>query len=69
MTEEKISNGDYPSFPLDTGYGFYKGLTKREYMATQLMSGLLSHGQDVKTSATHAVNAADILLRQLNNEK
>ena len=70
MNEERaLENGNAIAYPLDTGYTHHRGLTKREYMATQLMSGLLSNGHDINTAATHAVNATDILLIQLNKEK
>ena len=78
MTEEEVNkkneeraleNGSALAYPLNTSYTFHRGMTKREYMATQLMSGLLSHGHDINTAATHAVNATDILLIQLNKEK
>ena len=48
------------------------GLTKREYIATQLMAAAMSYGQNQETSASMAVKGADLLLielsKGLNNE-
>ena len=44
------------------------GLTKREYIATQLMAGYLSEGFAMGTAADLAVQASDLLLIKLNTE-
>lgn len=67
MNEERaLENGTTLAFPLNTGYTQYRGLTKREYMATQIMVGLLSHGQDVNTAVEYSVVAVDRLLIELS---
>lgn len=64
--EEALENGNNSAFPNQYDYG----MTKREWMATQLMVGLLSHGQDVNTAVEYSVVAVDKLLIALHiNEK
>ena len=69
--EAAKDNGNALAFPTKDAFGFYHyGLTKREYMATQLMSGLLSDGKTSPNSAAeHAVVAVDLLLIELNKNK
>ncbi len=70
--EAAKDNGNALAFPTKDAFGFYHyGLTKREYMATQLMSGLLSDGKtfDMGEIAEHAVVAVDLLLIELNKNK
>ena len=64
--------------PLKDGQktGFEKklgGLTKREYLASKAMQGLLSNPAQIDTTnfewvAQHAVGYADALLKELSNE-
>ena len=68
--EAAKDNGNDSAFPNKDAYGFFHyGLTKREYMATQLMSGLLSHGHDTRTAVEYSVKAVDLLLVELNKNK
>lgn len=69
--ESAKNNGNDSAFPNKDAYGFlHYGLTKREYMAIQLMSGLLSDGETSPNSAAeHAVVAVDLLLIELNKNK
>ncbi len=65
-------NGGTAAFP-DTG-GSYDGLTKREWMATTILAGMLpSRGEEshfgvmerMDSSVTLALAAADLLLERL----
>lgn len=68
--ESAKDNGNALAFPTKDAFGFYHyGLTKREYMATQLMVGLLSYGHDTKTAVKYSVEAVDLLLIELNKNK
>lgn len=68
--ESAKDNGNDSAFPNKDAYGFlHYGLTKREYMATQLMVGLLSHGHDTRTAVEYSVEAVDLLLIELNKNK
>ncbi len=54
------------AFPLFTGSGYpTNGLTKREYMTTQIMSGLLSNGYSPEDAAERAIRGVDLLLIHL----
>ena len=67
--EQAREEGRELAFPLHTGSGYPStGMTKREYMATQLMVGLLSHGHTKETSAVYAVQATELLLIELNKK-
>lgn len=62
--------GKQLAFPLSTGSGYPStGMTKREYMATQLMVGLLSNGHNKEISAGLAVQATELLLIELNKKQ
>ena len=68
--ESAKDNGNDSAFPNKDAYGFYHyGLNKREYMATQLMAGLLSHGHDTRTAVEYSVKGVDLLLIELNKNK
>jgi hypothetical protein len=67
--EAALENGDALAFPFISKYETQEGLTKREYMATQLMSGLLSHGHDTRTALEYSVKSVDLLLVELNKNK
>jgi hypothetical protein len=67
--EQAIESGREKAFPLYTGSGFPStGLTKREYIATQLMSALITHGYSPEGSAERAVQATELLLIELNKK-
>jgi len=63
--EQEIKSGQALAFPIDTGYSYHKGMSKREYMATQLMSSFIP-ACGPKIAANRAVEAADYLLIELN---
>ena len=68
--EQAMEVGKQFAFPLFTGSGYpTNGLTKREYMTTQIMSGLLSNGYSPENAAERAINAVDSLLIQLNKKQ
>jgi len=56
--EEALENGNNSAFPNRNDYG----MTKREYMATQLMAGLLADGHTIDIAADRSVKAVDNLL-------
>jgi hypothetical protein len=71
MTEEEVNkkneeraleNGSALAYPLNTSYTFHRGMTKREYMATQLMSGFLTQGYTSDVAADRSIKAVDDLL-------
>jgi len=64
--ESALENGRDLAFPFSTRYEHHKGLTKREYMASQIMSGLVSGGNDIDYSVELAVQAVDKLLIRLH---
>jgi len=60
---------------IDGGYGFpdeYLGLTKREYFAVKILSGMISNQMVFDMSdaqaAMFAVKSADALIAELNKE-
>ena len=68
--EAAKDNGNALAFPTKDAFGIYhNGMTKREYMATQLVAGLLSHGHDTRTAVEYSVKAVDLLLIELNKNK
>lgn len=67
--ESARDNGNELAFPFIFNYEYHEGLTKREYMATKLMTGLLSHGHDTRTAVEYSVKAVDLLLIELNKNK
>ena len=79
MTQEEANNlnkeqamevGRQFAFPLFTGSGYpTNGLTKREYMATQVFSGLISSGYSPEDAAERAIRGVDSLLIQLNKKQ
>ena len=66
--EKAKENGNLPMNPVVSDF-YHNGLTKREYMATQLMVGLLSHGHDTRTAVEYSVKAVDLLLIELNKTR
>jgi len=68
--ESSKLNGNQLAFPLSTGSGYPStGMTKREYMATQIMTGFLSNGHNIGTSIEYSVEAVDKLLIALGTTK
>lgn len=65
--ERALENGDKLAFPIDSDIPYHNGLTKREYMATQLMSGLLAQGIGSDVAADCSAKAVDYLLIALHN--
>lgn len=66
--EKAKENGNFPMNPVVSNF-YHNGLTKREYMATQLMVGLLSYGHDTRTAVEYSVKAVDLLLIELNKTR
>lgn len=76
MNTAKIENKNLPAFACvaydERGGGYHQdGLTKREYIATNIMQGLCASNDtdafgDMKSVAEQAVIAADALLESLN---
>ena len=64
--ESALENGRDLAFPFSTSYEHHEGLTKREYMASQIMAALVSRGNDIDYSAELAVQSVDKLLIRLN---
>ena len=60
--EAALENGNDLAFPLSTNYEHNEGLTKREYMASQIMAALISRGNDIDYSVEFTVQAVDKLL-------
>ena len=68
--EQAMEVGKQLAFPLSTGSGYPStGMTKREYMATQLMSGLITNGYSPEDAAERAIKGVDLLLIQLNKKQ
>ena len=68
--EQAMEVGKQLAFPLSTGSGYPStGMTKREYMATQIMVGLLSNGHNKEIAAGLAVQATELLLIELNKKQ
>ena len=75
---KRLENENSPAFPIneeetdriDDGIGIYTGLTKREYIATQAMVGILSADAQIprQNAVTSAVMRADALLKELEKE-
>jgi hypothetical protein len=60
------ANGSDAAFPYGSDNGGYReGLTKREYIAATVMSGMVQSTGSVSTDAKLSVKAADALLAAL----
>jgi hypothetical protein len=67
---QAMESGKDLAFPLHTGSGYPNlGMTKREYMATQIMSGLITNGYSPEDAAERAIRGVDLLLIQLNKKQ
>ena len=68
--EQAMEVGRQLAFPLHTGSGYPStGMTKREYMATQIMSGLITNGYSPEDAVERAIRGVDLLLTQLNRKQ
>ena len=68
--EQAMEVGRQLAFPLHTGSGYPNtGMTKREYMATQIMSGLITNGYSPEDAVERAIRGVDLLLIQLNKKQ
>jgi len=67
--EQAMESGRQLAFPLSTGSGYPStGMTKREYMATQLMTGLMSSGFTPELAVERAITGTELLLIELNKK-
>ena len=67
--EQAMEVGKQLAFPLSTGSGYPNtGMTKREYMATQIMSGLITNGYSPEDAAERAIRGVGLLLIELNKK-
>jgi len=63
-----MSNGKKGAFACETNAKWNLGLTKREYMATAMLQGLLSGGRTVGNEAVRvSIELTDELLKQLES--
>ena len=71
MNEERaLDKGNDLAFPLSTGSGYPNtGMTKREYIATQLMAGFLTQGYTSDVAADLSIKAVNDLLISLHVNK
>lgn len=60
--EAALENGNDLAFPFSINHEYYEGLTKREYIASQIMAALISRGNDIDYSVEFTVKAVDKLL-------
>jgi len=67
--ESALENGNQLVFPIDSSIPHHYGLTKREYMATQLMSGAMSGHCSPEEAMERAIRGVDLLLIELNKNK
>ena len=68
--EQAMEVGKQLAFPLSTGSGYPNtGMTKREYMATQVFSGLMSSGYSPEDAAERAIRGVELLLIELNKKQ
>jgi hypothetical protein len=65
--ERALERGNQLAFP-HVGFN-HNGLSKREWMATQIMCGLLSGGCPVNYAVEQTVDAVDKLLIALHTNK
>ena len=70
MNEERaLENGDALAFPFISKYESQEGLTKREYMATRILSAMITQGIGSDVAAELAVEATDKLLIELKKSR
>lgn len=70
MNEERaLENGNDSTFPNQDTRGFlHYGLTKREYIATQLMAAAMASHCSPKEALDRAIKGVDLLLIELNKK-
>ena len=66
--EKAKENGNLPMNPVVNNF-YHNGLTKREYMATQLMAAAMTGGYSPKDALTRAIEGVDLLLIELNKTR
>ena len=67
--EKAKENGNLPMNPVVSDF-YHNGLTKREYMATQLMAAGLASGRcSLEESVDFAIKGVDLLLIELNKTR
>ncbi len=72
MNEERaLENGNKLAFPIDSSIPYHNGLTKREYIATRLLSAAVA--KDSVGTVHHyipdVIRATDLLLIELSKKK
>ena len=68
--EQAMEVGKQLAFPLSTGSGYPStGMTKREYMATQLMVGAMAGHCSPEEAVERAIKGTELLLIQLNKKQ
>ena len=72
MNEERaLENGNKLAFPIHTVFPYHSGLTKREYIATRLLSAAVAK-DSIGTVHHHipdVIRATDLLLIELHKKK
>jgi hypothetical protein len=70
MSNDKLKEiGNMMAFPLYTVDRVSRGLTKREYIATQLLSGAITHSTMGNNSMIpEVIRLTDLLLIELNRD-
>jgi hypothetical protein len=70
MNEERaLENGNDSAFPNQDTRGFlHYGLTKREYIATQLMAAAMAGHCSPEEALNRAIKGVDLLLIELNKK-
>lgn len=67
--EKALDNGNDLAFPNQDTRGFlHYGLTKREYIATQLMAAAMAGHCSPKEALDRAIKGVDLLLIELNKK-
>jgi len=69
MNEERaLENGNKLAFPIDSLIPYHNGLTKREYIATQLMAAAMAGHCSPEEALGRALKGVDLLLIELNKK-
>jgi hypothetical protein len=69
MNEERaLENGNKLAFPIDSLIPYHNGLTKREYIATQLMAAAMAGHCSPEEALGRAIKGVDLLLIELNKK-
>ena len=66
--EKAKENGNLPMNPVVSNF-YHNGLTKREYMATQLMAAAMVGGFSPEDALNRAIKGVDLLLTELNKTR